>query len=182
MHGFGLPLTEIEPGSRRWLLKVRNRSTEHSRPPSTRIPVVINTEISRPPETGSLVWARDLGSLISLMQALDRVAVPTGIPDTRRDEALQYVDVRPSYLRTLLALRCRLPLLAFCGDVGFPPDWHAWGTARSMDTAIYNYICSGTNILMELVIFAIPVPLVNRLHISKRQKRALLLVFTFGGL
>ncbi|KAK7911965.1 hypothetical protein PG985_014446 [Apiospora marii] len=53
--------------------------------------------------------------------------------------------------------------------------------ARCMDIAVFHYICSGTNILMDLVIFAIPVPLVNRLHISRRQKRALVLVFTFGG-
>ncbi|KAK7964146.1 hypothetical protein PG988_011120 [Apiospora saccharicola] len=54
-------------------------------------------------------------------------------------------------------------------------------TARCMNIAVFNYICSGTNILMDLVIFAIPVPLVNRLHISRRQKRALVVVFTFGG-
>ncbi|KAK8096717.1 integral membrane protein [Apiospora kogelbergensis] len=54
-------------------------------------------------------------------------------------------------------------------------------TARCMDLGIYNYVCSGSNIIMDLVIFAIPVPLIHRLQISSRQKRALLMVFCFGG-
>ncbi|KAK6858455.1 hypothetical protein PG995_006154 [Apiospora arundinis] len=54
-------------------------------------------------------------------------------------------------------------------------------TARCMDLGIFHYVSSGVNIFMDLVIFALPVPLIRRLQISVRQKWALMLVFCFGG-
>ncbi|KAK8112778.1 PTH11-like integral membrane protein [Apiospora sp. TS-2023a] len=150
-HGFGRPITEIEPHARRWLLKAV--------------------------WFGPAAWG--------LSSALCKLSV-----------VWQYRRVFPTPGATRLCngLMCVLVVYGLFSLFGAVfrcwPVTSMWdlplagtpgSTARCMNIAVFNYICSGTNILMDLVIFAIPVPLVNRLHISRRQKRALVLVFTFGG-
>jgi hypothetical protein len=56
------------------------------------------------------------------------------------------------------------------------------GTGRCMDRAVLYYLTSGFNVAADIVIFALPVPLITNLPIHRNQKIALLFVFTFGAL
>ena len=46
----------------------------------------------------------------------------------------------------------------------------------------FNYSCAAINILLDVAIFSVPIPLIRKLQMPKRQKRALYLVFSFGAL
>ncbi|KAK7993561.1 Mitochondrial chaperone BCS1 [Apiospora arundinis] len=152
LHGFGRPMDTIEPNARRMLLKA--------------------------------VW---LGPAAwGLSSALCKLSI-----------VWQYRRVFPTpgatrlcnYLMGILVVYGLFSLFGAvfrCWPVSSMWDLPLAGvspesTARCMDLGIFHYVSSGVNIFMDLVIFALPVPLIRRLQISVRQKWALMLVFCFGG-
>jgi hypothetical protein len=60
----------------------------------------------------------------------------------------------------------------------------SWGAAQGVciNKAVFLFFNSAVNILLDTIIFALPVPMVRRLQIPKIQKLALLFVFTFGAM
>ncbi|KAI1215026.1 uncharacterized protein F4807DRAFT_18195 [Annulohypoxylon truncatum] len=62
-----------------------------------------------------------------------------------------------------------------------PPSPSSRDPSRCLNLPLFMFVTSTVNTALDLVIFAIPVPLVHRLHIAARQKFALTGVFTVGA-
>lgn len=65
-----------------------------------------------------------------------------------------------------------VPVSAFWND----------GTEKCMDRLAFWFSNAALNIATDMVIFAIPIPLIRSLQISRKQKIALIMVFAVGGL
>ncbi|KAK2730127.1 integral membrane protein [Colletotrichum kahawae] len=64
-----------------------------------------------------------------------------------------------------------VPVQAFWGD----------GTGRCMDRLAFWFSNAALNIATDIIIVAIPIPLIRTLQISRKQKIALIMVFAVGG-
>ncbi|KAF6825413.1 hypothetical protein CPLU01_10293 [Colletotrichum plurivorum] len=64
-----------------------------------------------------------------------------------------------------------VPVSAFWND----------GTGKCMDRLAFWFSNAALNIATDIVIFAIPIPLIRSLQISRKQKIALIMVFAVGG-
>ncbi|KAI0885154.1 uncharacterized protein GGS22DRAFT_139567 [Annulohypoxylon maeteangense] len=62
-----------------------------------------------------------------------------------------------------------------------PPSPTSRSASQCINLPLFMFITSTVNTALDLVIFAIPVPLVHRLQIAARQKVALTGVFTIGA-
>ncbi|KAI2473848.1 hypothetical protein F4781DRAFT_427084 [Annulohypoxylon bovei var. microspora] len=91
--------------------------------------------------------------------------------------------------RTLLVLLTLFGLTLFFGGVfacvpislsWTPPSPSSRTSSQCIDLPLFMFITSTLNTALDLIIFAIPVPLVHRLQIAVRQKVALTGVFTIG--
>lgn len=56
------------------------------------------------------------------------------------------------------------------------------GEGKCMDRLAIWFSNAALNITTDIVIFAIPIPLIRSLQISRKQKIALIIVFAVGGL
>ncbi|KAJ0314948.1 hypothetical protein COL5a_012153 [Colletotrichum fioriniae] len=65
-----------------------------------------------------------------------------------------------------------VPVQAFWGD----------GTGKCMNRLAFWFSNAALNIVSDIVICCIPIPLIKSLQISKKQKIALIMVFAVGGL
>ncbi|KAI0095683.1 hypothetical protein F4776DRAFT_582662 [Hypoxylon sp. NC0597] len=116
--------------------------------------------------------------------------------------ALIKMSIVSSYLRiwsgrrfkilcyTLLALLSLFGLTLFFGGIfacvpialsWTPPSPDSRDPRQCMDLPLFMFITSTLNTAADLVIIAIPVPLVRRLQIAKKQQIALIGVFTIGA-
>ncbi|KAI0840106.1 hypothetical protein F5Y06DRAFT_248289 [Hypoxylon sp. FL0890] len=116
--------------------------------------------------------------------------------------ALIKMSIVSSYLRiwsgrrfkifcyTLLTLLCLFGLTLFFGGIfacvpialsWTPPSPDSRSPNQCIDLPLFMFITSTLNTAADLLIFAIPVPLVRRLQIAKKQQIALIGVFTIGA-
>ncbi|OTA77934.1 hypothetical protein M434DRAFT_251197 [Hypoxylon sp. CO27-5] len=91
---------------------------------------------------------------------------------------------------TLLTLLCLFGLTLFFGGMfacvpislsWTPPSPDSRSPSRCMNLPLFMFITSTLNTAADLVIFAIPVPLIRKLQIAKKQQIALIGVFTIGA-
>ncbi|CAJ2507640.1 Uu.00g088260.m01.CDS01 [Anthostomella pinea] len=88
--------------------------------------------------------------------------------------------------RTLLAALTVFGLTLFFGEIfECVPIKLSWGVldgdGHCIDKTMFMFVTSSLNIAFDLLIFAIPVPLIRKLQIAKQQRIALTVVFTIGA-
>ncbi|KAI1462287.1 hypothetical protein F4805DRAFT_128273 [Annulohypoxylon moriforme] len=92
---------------------------------------------------------------------------------------------------TLLVLLSLFGLTLFFGGVfacvpislsWIPPSPTSRDASECIDLPLFMFVTSIINTTLDLIIFAVPVPLVYRLQIATRQKVALIGVFTIGAI
>ncbi|KAI0471604.1 hypothetical protein GGR56DRAFT_81749 [Xylariaceae sp. FL0804] len=67
------------------------------------------------------------------------------------------------------------------GNVGLGPGHHGATRGRCINQDLFLFITSSMVIGFDLLIFAVPVPLIRKLQIPRQQQRALTIVFTIGA-
>ncbi|KAI1377269.1 hypothetical protein F4677DRAFT_50303 [Hypoxylon crocopeplum] len=94
------------------------------------------------------------------------------------------------FCHSLLGVTALFGLTLFCGGIfacvpislSFtPPDPMSRDPRHCLNLPLFMFATSTVNTALDLLIFGIPVPLVRRLQIARRQRYALLAVFTIGG-
>ncbi|KAI1415141.1 hypothetical protein F5Y13DRAFT_5933 [Hypoxylon sp. FL1857] len=95
------------------------------------------------------------------------------------------------FCHVLLAILCLFGLTLFFGGVfacvpialsWTPPSPDSRSPNQCINLPLFMFITSTLNTAADLVIFAIPVPLVRKLQIAKKQQIALIGVFTIGAI
>jgi hypothetical protein len=69
--------------------------------------------------------------------------------------------------------------LFMCAPVSF--FWGATDTGNCMDKSAFWFANAAINIVTDVVIFAIPVALINKLNLPRGQKIALMILFACGS-